>query len=131
MKSHKEWKRKRQDSKTCCSIFLERRHSRRTCNILRNSGDGILEGRGPIPREALALLVNIPIVVSTCFKLPTRQGLQIFTTEHGIQSSLPYLPNSHHNYCGQKCQSNMLQEPEQNLKNNLSVAYGLRTCPSS
>ncbi|CAK9048425.1 unnamed protein product [Durusdinium trenchii] len=55
-------------------IFMPDRH-----DVAFEPGDGILEGRGPIPREALALLVNIPIVVSTCFKLPTRTAQSLET----------------------------------------------------
>ncbi|CAJ1372911.1 unnamed protein product [Effrenium voratum] len=36
-------------------------------------GDGLQAGRSAIPREVLALLVGVPIVVSTCFKLPARE----------------------------------------------------------
>lgn len=47
------------------------------CRINLHLGDASSdEGRGMIPPEALALLVEVPIVVSTCFKLPARQGLR-------------------------------------------------------
>ena len=50
-----------------------------------------------IPPEALALLVEVPIVVSTCFKLPARRGLRnrecsVFFSAPFLLAGLRYLP---------------------------------------